>query len=77
VRGKALGQALHWSAPQVFGTRAKFITTTEPAYLELTVIYENRELHSPFAQGGTSVDGKIKSLFFVLLSFFAFHIAIL
>jgi hypothetical protein len=65
VRGKALGQALHWSAPQVFGTRAKFITTTEPAYLELTV---NNARHSHRAVHPLM---EIKSVFTFLFSFSA------
>ncbi|KAH1006226.1 hypothetical protein HUJ05_006975 [Dendroctonus ponderosae] len=32
-RGKSIFQARHWSAPAVFGTRASFKTSTEPAEL--------------------------------------------
>jgi hypothetical protein len=33
VRGKPLGQARHWSAPEVFGSRAIFRTLSDPAHL--------------------------------------------
>nr|CAI5870381.1 unnamed protein product [Callosobruchus analis] len=33
VRGKPLSQARHWSAPEVFGSRAYFRTVSEPAQL--------------------------------------------
>lgn len=35
VRGKPLSQARHWSAPEIFGSRAKFNTDIDPASLEL------------------------------------------
>ncbi|XP_037038777.1 hemicentin-1 isoform X2 [Bradysia coprophila] len=35
VRGKPLAQARHWSAPETFGSRAKFNTASEPATLDL------------------------------------------
>ncbi|XP_055592434.1 nephrin-like [Uranotaenia lowii] len=38
VRGKSLTDAQHWSAPQVFGTRARFVIESDPAYLELNEI---------------------------------------
>lgn len=37
VRGKPLSQARHWSAPEIFGSRAKFNTDIDPASLELEV----------------------------------------
>lgn len=37
VRGKPLAQARHWSAPETFGSRAKFNTASEPATLDLEV----------------------------------------
>lgn len=39
VRGKPLAQARHWSAPETFGSRAKFNTASEPATLELEVSF--------------------------------------
>lgn len=39
VRGKPLSQARHWSAPETFGSRAKFNTASEPATLDLEVRY--------------------------------------
>ncbi|XP_058120917.1 uncharacterized protein LOC131290367 [Anopheles ziemanni] len=38
VRGKSLNDAQHWSAPQVFGPRARYIIESDPAYLELNEI---------------------------------------
>ncbi|XP_055550385.1 uncharacterized protein LOC129732938 isoform X1 [Wyeomyia smithii] len=38
VRGKSLDDAQHWSAPQVFGTRARYVIESDPAYLELNEI---------------------------------------
>ncbi|XP_055632981.1 synaptogenesis protein syg-2-like [Toxorhynchites rutilus septentrionalis] len=38
VRGKSLNDAQHWSAPQVFGTRARYVIESDPAYLELNEI---------------------------------------
>uniref|UniRef100_A0A8D8DQZ3 Protein turtle n=1 Tax=Culex pipiens TaxID=7175 RepID=A0A8D8DQZ3_CULPI len=38
VRGKSLNDAQHWSAPQVFGTRARYVLESDPAYLELNEI---------------------------------------
>lgn len=37
VRGKPLDQARHWSAPETFGSRAKFNADSDPASLELEV----------------------------------------
>lgn len=37
VREKQFSQAVHWSAPQDFGTRAYFVTNTDSTFLELTV----------------------------------------
>lgn len=37
VRGKSMVEAMTWSDQSVFGTRAKFITTSDPAYLEIDV----------------------------------------
>jgi hypothetical protein len=37
VRGKPLQQARHWSAPEIFGPRAKFNTDTDPATLDIEV----------------------------------------
>lgn len=39
VRGKPLAQARHWSAPETFGSRAKFNTASEPATLDLEVSF--------------------------------------
>lgn len=41
VRGKPLSQARHWSAPEVFGSRAYFRTVSEPAQL----VVEDIRLH--------------------------------
>jgi hypothetical protein len=41
VRGKPLSQARHWSAPEVFGSRAFFRTLSEPAQL----VVEDIRLH--------------------------------
>lgn len=38
VRGKSLDDAQHWSAPQVFGPRARYVIERDPAYLELNEI---------------------------------------
>ncbi|CAG9802706.1 unnamed protein product [Chironomus riparius] len=35
VRGKSMSDATEWSDATVFGTRAKFITQSEPAFLEI------------------------------------------
>lgn len=40
VRGKPLSQARHWSAPETFGSRAKFNTASDPATLDLEVRFE-------------------------------------
>ncbi|CRK87505.1 CLUMA_CG001306, isoform A [Clunio marinus] len=37
VRGKSISEATTWSDLGVFGTRAKFITQSEPAFLEIDV----------------------------------------
>lgn len=37
VRGKSMMEATEWSDATVFGTRAKFITQSEPAFLEIEV----------------------------------------
>lgn len=37
VRGKPLQQARHWSAPEIFGSRAKFNADTDPATLDIDV----------------------------------------
>ena len=37
VRGKSMSDATEWSDATVFGTRAKFITQSEPAFLEIDV----------------------------------------
>lgn len=37
VRGKSMSDATQWSDATVFGTRAKFITQSEPAFLEIDV----------------------------------------
>ncbi|XP_049768069.1 hemicentin-2-like [Schistocerca cancellata] len=39
VRGKPLGQATHWSDPEVFGSRAFFRTVSEPAVLRLEDVH--------------------------------------
>ena len=38
VRGKPLQQARHWSAPEIFGSRAKFNANSDPATLDIEVI---------------------------------------
>ncbi|XP_056629830.1 hemicentin-1 [Diorhabda sublineata] len=43
VRGKPLSQARHWSAPEVFGTRAYFRTVSEPAQLVIDDIRRHDE----------------------------------
>lgn len=43
VRGKPLAQARHWSAPEVFGSRAYFRTTSEPAQLVVEDIRRHDE----------------------------------
>lgn len=40
VRGKALQQAKEWSAPEIFGSRAKFNANSDPATLEIEVEIE-------------------------------------
>lgn len=37
VRGKAISDAETWSDKSVFGPRAKFITQSDPAFLEIEV----------------------------------------
>lgn len=37
VRGKSLSEATTWSDQGVFGPRAKFITQSDPAFLEIDV----------------------------------------
>lgn len=37
VRGKSIVEATNWSDESVFGTRAKFITQSDPAFLEIDV----------------------------------------
>lgn len=37
VRGKPLQQARHWSAPEIFGSRAKFNANSDPATLDIEV----------------------------------------
>lgn len=37
VRGKSMSDATEWSDSTVFGSRAKFITQSEPAFLEIDV----------------------------------------
>ncbi|KAF7286927.1 hypothetical protein GWI33_003193 [Rhynchophorus ferrugineus] len=43
VRGKPLSQARHWSAPEVFGTRAYFRTVSEPAQLVIEDVKRHDE----------------------------------
>ncbi|CAG9863888.1 unnamed protein product [Phyllotreta striolata] len=43
VRGKPLSQARHWSAPEVFGSRAYFRTVSEPAQLVIDDIRRRDE----------------------------------
>ncbi|XP_060524523.1 nephrin [Cylas formicarius] len=43
VRGKPLSQARHWSAPEVFGTRAYFQTISEPAQLVIEDVRRHDE----------------------------------
>lgn len=43
VRGKPLSQARHWSAPEVFGSRAYFRTMSEPAQLVIDDIRRHDE----------------------------------
>lgn len=37
VRGKPLQAARHWSAPEIFGSRAKFNANSDPATLDIEV----------------------------------------
>ncbi|CAH1124419.1 unnamed protein product [Ceutorhynchus assimilis] len=43
VRGKSMSQARHWSAPEVFGTRAYFRTVSEPAELVIEDVKRHDE----------------------------------
>jgi hypothetical protein len=43
VRGKSLQLARQWSAPEVFGSRAKFNTDVEPATLDIEDIRRHDE----------------------------------
>ena len=43
VRGKPLSRASHWSAPDLFGTRAYFRTVSEPAQLVIDDIRRHDE----------------------------------
>ncbi|XP_065338452.1 nephrin-like isoform X2 [Cloeon dipterum] len=43
VRGKSLSEALHWSAPEVFGSRAKFHVVASPAQLLVEDLREHDE----------------------------------
>ncbi|CRL01064.1 CLUMA_CG014257, isoform A [Clunio marinus] len=43
VRGKPLQQARHWSAPEIFGSRAKFNADTDPATLDIEDIRRHDE----------------------------------
>lgn len=43
VRGKSMSQARHWSAPEVFGTRAYFRTVSEPAQLVIEDVKRHDE----------------------------------
>ncbi|KAG5676002.1 hypothetical protein PVAND_005857 [Polypedilum vanderplanki] len=43
VRGKPLTDARHWSAPEIFGSRAKFNTDVEPAVLDIEDIRRHDE----------------------------------
>ncbi|KAJ8968117.1 hypothetical protein NQ317_006271 [Molorchus minor] len=43
VRGKPLSQARHWSAPEIFGSRAYFRTISEPAQLVIEDIRRHDE----------------------------------
>ncbi|CAH1131742.1 unnamed protein product [Ceutorhynchus assimilis] len=43
VRGKSMSQARHWSAPEVFGTRAHFQTVSEPAQLVIEDVKRHDE----------------------------------
>ncbi|KAL7041688.1 hypothetical protein ACKWTF_000854 [Chironomus riparius] len=43
VRGKPLQLARHWSAPEIFGSRAKFNTDVEPATLDIDDIRRHDE----------------------------------
>ncbi|XP_022921260.2 neural cell adhesion molecule 2, partial [Onthophagus taurus] len=43
VRGKPISQARHWSAPEVFGSRAYFNTVSEPAQLVINDIRRHDE----------------------------------
>lgn len=38
VRGRPLENAQHWSAPETFGSRARFNADVEPATLDIKVI---------------------------------------
>lgn len=43
MRGKPLQLARHWSAPEIFGSRAKFNTDVEPATLDIDDIRRHDE----------------------------------
>lgn len=43
MRGKPLAQARHWSAPEVFGSRAYFRTVSDPAQLVIDDIKRHDE----------------------------------
>lgn len=43
VRGKPLQLARHWSAPEIFGSRAKFNIDVEPATLDIEDIRRHDE----------------------------------
>jgi hypothetical protein len=48
VRGKPLQQARHWSAPEIFGSRAKFNTNNDPATLDIEVKFSFEILISSY-----------------------------
>lgn len=39
VRGRPLNDAQHWSAPETFGSRARFNADVDPATLDIKVSY--------------------------------------
>jgi hypothetical protein len=49
VRGKPLQQARHWSAPEIFGSRAKFNANADPATLDIEVRVLERASQKPLS----------------------------
>ena len=87
VRGKPLQQARHWSAPEIFGPRAKFNTDTDPATLDIEVnIYlrwkkcsfkcfspSSFMLHKLWSNRYIKLNS-IKSIFMLIFMFYIFYL---